>query len=211
MNLAKYLAAMTAAACLQGCTLLAVIVHNFPGLDDGRVFAARTVARSAAASPLRSPAGGSRVFDEFALRDENGVSAQLAPYLEQTRTAAFVVLHNDSIVYECYGRGYDERSLLNSFSIAKSVVATLVGIAIADGSITSLDDKVEKYRPEFAGTAYGHDGQYLYVSPKAQVVIVTFSETRHQDPVPMFRAVADALTTPQRVAGIDRLVSRLGH
>lgn len=66
------------------------------------------------------------------------------------------MLHNDRIVYERYGRGYDERSLLNSFSIAKSVLATLVGIAIvADGSIASLADTVEKYRPEFAGTAYG--------------------------------------------------------
>lgn len=68
MNLAKYLAAITAAACLQGCTLLAVIVHNFPGLDDGRIFAARTVARPAAASSLRSLAGRSRVFDEFTFR-----------------------------------------------------------------------------------------------------------------------------------------------
>ena len=42
-------------------------------------------------------------------------------------------------------------------------------------------------------------------------MIVKFSETRYQDPVPMFRALADALTTPQRVAGIDRLVSRIDH
>jgi CubicO group peptidase (beta-lactamase class C family) len=53
--------------------------------------------------------------------------------------------------------------------------------------------------------AYGHNGQYLYINPAARLVIVKFSETNRQDPVPMFRALADAVTAPQHLAGIDRL------
>lgn len=47
--------------------------------------------------------------------------------------------------------------------------------------------------------AYGHNGQYLYVNPQARVVIVKFSETNRQDPVPMFRALAHALSRARAV------------
>jgi CubicO group peptidase (beta-lactamase class C family) len=53
--------------------------------------------------------------------------------------------------------------------------------------------------------AYGHNGQYLYVNPAARLVIVKFSETNRQDPVPMFRALADSVMAPQHLAEIDRL------
>ncbi len=53
--------------------------------------------------------------------------------------------------------------------------------------------------------AYGHNGQYLYVNPKARVVIVKFSQTNRQDPVPMFRAVSRVLKSPERIAELDRL------
>jgi CubicO group peptidase (beta-lactamase class C family) len=56
--------------------------------------------------------------------------------------------------------------------------------------------------------AYGHNGQYLYVNPKARVVIAKFSETNRQDPLPMFRAVSTSLKSPARIAEIDRLEAR---
>jgi CubicO group peptidase (beta-lactamase class C family) len=57
--------------------------------------------------------------------------------------------------------------------------------------------------------AYGHNGQYLYVNPAARLVIVKFSETKRQDPVPMFRALAAAVTAPTHLAEIDRLDAQL--
>jgi CubicO group peptidase (beta-lactamase class C family) len=87
--------------------------------------------------------------------DETGTLQDLDGYLDRTHTAAFVVLREDRVVYERYSRGFDERSLLNSFSIAKSIMATLVGIAVAEGRIDSLDATVAQYRPDFAGTPYG--------------------------------------------------------
>ena len=56
--------------------------------------------------------------------------------------------------------------------------------------------------------AYGHNGQFVYVNPSARVVIVKFSETNRQDPVPMFRSVARAIDHPERVAQITRLEAR---
>lgn len=97
----------------------------------------------------------SGVLRRLRVPDEAGGDWRLDDYLEHTRTAAFVVVHEDRIVMERYARGYDRRSRLNSFSIAKAVIAALVGIAVADGHIASLDATVAAYCPEFASTPYG--------------------------------------------------------
>lgn len=155
MNLTKHIAAIAALGCIQGCTLAKTIVHNFADLDDHRIFANRVIECAREPSGLRNLPGASRFVAEMKVPDENGAAWGLDAYLDATRTAAFVVIREDRIVYERYARGFDERSLLNSFSIAKSVMATLVGIAVAEGRIASLDATVADYRPDFAGTPYG--------------------------------------------------------
>lgn len=65
------------------------------------------------------------------------------------RTAAYLIIKDDQIVYENYWLQFNENSLLNSFSVAKSIVALLVGIAIDEGKIKSLNDKVLEYLPWF--------------------------------------------------------------
>jgi CubicO group peptidase (beta-lactamase class C family) len=73
----------------------------------------------------------------------------------RTFTTAFVVLHNGRIVHEEYpGVFAGQRSRMQLFSISKSVTSILLGIAIAEGAIGSVDDKLTAYRPDFAGTAY---------------------------------------------------------
>ena len=156
MKLAKHIAAIAVVGCIQGCTGLKTAVHNFADLDDNVIFANRPVESAPLANPLRTLARVPRFMSDLQVPDEDGVQRPLDDYLERTSTAAFVVLRDDRIVYERYARGYDERSLLNSFSIAKSIVATLVGMAVAEGRISSLEATVGDYRPDFAQTAYGH-------------------------------------------------------
>ena len=155
MNLAKHIAVIAAVGCIQGCTALKTAVHNFADLDDHDIFANRSVETAPSPARLRSLARIPAFMSTLRVPDEEGVQRPLDEYLDRTSTAAFVVLRDDRIVYERYSRGYDERSLLNSFSIAKSIVSTLVGLAIAEGSISSLDATVAEYRPDFAHTAYG--------------------------------------------------------
>ena len=68
-----------------------------------------------------------------------------------SNTTAFIVIHNDTILYEKYFQGYDENSKLPSFSIAKGFTSALVGIAIEEGSIQSIDDPIVNYIPELKG------------------------------------------------------------
>jgi CubicO group peptidase (beta-lactamase class C family) len=378
-SLVAFAIAAAAMFLVGGCTAMRTVVHNFADLDDHHIFTNRTIEGSGRASTLRSLARVPRFVAEMKVPDEKGEFLPLDKYLDDTSTAAFVVIHGDRVVYERYSRGFDERSLLNSFSIAKSIMATLVGIAVEEGRIASLDATVADYRPELAATpygavtlknllmmtsgmgdrfsvlpgraqyyygddlheviegahpeqrgangwryseadvqvlgfvleaavgksvsaylseklwkplgmesealwamdrqsgiektfccisarardfarfgrlylangewngerivsaawtarsvlpgvrtldgythrhlwwmpegdegdfyAYGHNGQYVYVNPKAGTVIVKFSETNRQDPLPMFRAVSNALKSPERVAEIDRLAS----
>ena len=69
-------------------------------------------------------------------------------FLDDSRTQSFIAIKDDRIVYEHYGNGWERDSLLTSFSVAKSFVSTLVGIAIDEGHIGGLDDAITDYLPE---------------------------------------------------------------
>src|SRR5215204_1413721 len=72
----------------------------------------------------------------------------LESYLESSGTTAFLVVHDDKVLYERYFDGYDERSLNTSFSMAKSFASALVGIAIDEGYIKSVNEPIMNYIPE---------------------------------------------------------------
>lgn len=155
MKLTKHIAAIAAIGCIQGCTAVKTVVHNFADLDDHTIFSNRTVEPPASATTLRSLPRVPGFIASLRVPDESGEMRPLDDYLDATRTAAFVVMRDDRVVYERYSRGFDSNTHFNSFSIAKSIMATLVGMAVADGRISSLDATVADYRPDFAGTAYG--------------------------------------------------------
>ncbi|MCR9123756.1 MAG: beta-lactamase family protein [Phyllobacteriaceae bacterium] len=75
-------------------------------------------------------------------------------YMESQNSAALVVLHNGQIRLERYGLHQDRDKRWTSFSVAKSLTSTLVGAAIADGHIGSLEDRVSDYVTALRGSAY---------------------------------------------------------
>jgi CubicO group peptidase (beta-lactamase class C family) len=72
----------------------------------------------------------------------------LVDYLEASGTTAFLVVHDDKVLYERYLDGHDETSVQTSFSMAKSFASALVGIAIEEGHIESVDEPITNYLPE---------------------------------------------------------------
>ncbi len=60
------------------------------------------------------------------------------------------MIKNDSVLFEKYWDGYSDSSLYGSFSMAKSITSLLVGIALKEGKIKSVQDPVDNYLPEFA-------------------------------------------------------------
>ena len=85
-------------------------------------------------------------------KDYNSVTEteRLQKYNEAYGAIAYVIIKNDSIWFENYYDGFDENSKTNSFSMAKSYVSGLMGKAIEEGYIKSLDQPVSDFFPEFS-------------------------------------------------------------
>lgn len=78
----------------------------------------------------------------------NKVVGDLDQFLEKTDTTSFIVIYKDNIIFERYYNGYTRESTVTSFSVAKSFVSALIGIAIEEGYIKSLNDPITDYLPE---------------------------------------------------------------
>ena len=78
---------------------------------------------------------GAKTFDQF---------------LEHNGTTAFIVIHDDKVLYERYYNGYQHESICTSFSTVKSFVSALIGIALNERLIQNIDDSIVKYLPELS-------------------------------------------------------------
>lgn len=86
--------------------------------------------------------------------DIRGHQFDLYDYLATNRVAGILVLKDGKIAFEDYELGTGPGTHWLSFSMAKSITSTLVGAALRDGSISSLDDPVVRYVPALKGSAY---------------------------------------------------------
>jgi len=75
-------------------------------------------------------------------------------FMHEQHGAALVIVVDGKVRLERYGLGFGPNGRWTSFSVAKSFTSTLVGAAIADGAIHSLDDRVSRYIPDLRGSAY---------------------------------------------------------
>ena len=78
----------------------------------------------------------------------------LEDFMREQKVAGFLILQDGKIRMERYALGHSESNLWSSLSVAKSVTSTLVGVAIKDGYIKSVDDYVTDYIPDLKGSAY---------------------------------------------------------
>ncbi|WP_196138139.1 serine hydrolase [Aliikangiella sp. G2MR2-5] len=125
------------------------ISYNFQHMSD--IFPYRTIAKGKpnfklVNSPLKLPL-------EF---EFNNQKFNIQDYLEQTRTTGFIVLKDSQIVFEKYFSGHNKDRLHISWSVNKSIVSALIGIAISEGYIDNVNQPVTRYAPEF--TESGYDG-----------------------------------------------------
>ena len=137
---------LSGAMALSGCADLPtwMIVQRQAAITDYRHFENTPIARAIDESPLPFAAEQLRVPD-FGGEPFDAV-------MERTGTVGIVIIKHGQIVLERYYNGYRRDSIVTSFSVAKSVVSALVGIAIRDGKIASIDDPITRYLPELADT-----------------------------------------------------------
>ncbi len=131
----------------QGCIYARIVYFNAPNLMSPGNFESRPI--QASSTPISLHKGRHEAaFSTTA--SKNVTYASLDDLLESNQTRAFLVIHNDTIVYERYFGGISEATLLPSFSISKTYAAVLVGCALREGLHASLDDPLIKYVPDLA-------------------------------------------------------------
>jgi CubicO group peptidase (beta-lactamase class C family) len=83
-----------------------------------------------------------------------GETQSTAGFLAETDTTGLLILKNDAVVFEEWWRGNDETSRTVSWSVGKSFISALVGIAVGEGRIESIEEPITNYVPELEGSAY---------------------------------------------------------
>lgn len=141
---------LTCSLLFSSCTVGRFFAYNFADTRDHKKFPSRPLEpsvepfRYAVAEPQRGPK---------AITVE-GKEAPFDEYLVDHATVAFLVIRRDTILCERYFRGYDPSRIHPSFSMAKSVMSILIGCAIADGFITSVDQPVTDFVPELKKSGF---------------------------------------------------------
>ena len=115
------------------------LIYWFPTIDDLNIFEHATVHAPDSCWEWAI----SDKYNSYKLYKEDSA------YIDDMKTVSFLVIRNDSILYETYRGGWNDTLTSNLFSATKSIVGMLVGIAMDEGKIGSVDDKVMKYIPEY--------------------------------------------------------------
>jgi CubicO group peptidase (beta-lactamase class C family) len=118
--------------------------------DPTRAFATRVVRRG---ERVRLLPEGTPLRRDLLIH-ANGSRYDLYDYVSRNRVAGLLVLREGRIALESYQFGNDARTRWLSMSIAKSISTTLVGAAIRDGYIASVEDPITKYLTQLAGSSY---------------------------------------------------------
>ncbi|HEY3214100.1 MAG TPA: serine hydrolase [Actinomycetota bacterium] len=134
-------------ASLDRSAMARAMIWMDADVGDQERFPSRPIRTGSEPSSL--PAGSELVLPAPAVADA-ARSGSVDGFLRDTGTMAFLVVHEDRLVYERYFGGSDRQTLQTSFSVAKSALSTLIGVAIDEGVIGSLDDPVTTYLPELA-------------------------------------------------------------
>ena len=114
------------------------------------IFATRTIQAGDEALPL--PVARRQV--RRLSYNVDGAAFDLDDFMDRNHVVGLIAVKDGVIRLERYAAGNDENSLWVSFSVAKSVVSMLVGAAVADGYIASVDEPVTDYLPRLKGSAY---------------------------------------------------------
>ncbi len=130
----------SAYALVSGRTyLFKAVIYNFANIDDYKKFSNHTVA-----------VGVPKPWKLSADYNKTTYPDSLNNLMERLGTVGLLMVRNDSVVSEKYWDGYSDSSLSGSFSMAKSITSLLIGAAIKEGKIGSVNDATGKYLPEFS-------------------------------------------------------------
>jgi len=114
------------------------LYHNFADIDDYKIFPNRVI-RASVPQP----------WPRSALYNQVSISPKLHNMLFDSKSVAFLIIKDDSLYHEQYWDNYGPKTYSNSFSVAKSFISALIGVAIREGKIKSVEQYAGEFIPEF--------------------------------------------------------------
>ena len=123
-------------------------VGAFSAFDE--LFPSRIIDRSEKLSPLLRAENEPKIEYHF-----EGRARTIDDYLNRYPVTGFLLAQGDRILVERYQYGRTEKHRLSTFSMAKTIVGLLVGLAVSDGAIKSIDEPAQTYVPALIGSEYG--------------------------------------------------------
>lgn len=135
----------------EACQLGRYVVYNFADINDHKKFPSRPIKKDANEFNFSKSLHG-KVPKELNIK---GVNRPFEAYLKEHKTVAFIIIQNDTIQYENYWERYNESSIVPSFSVAKSITSILIGCAIEDQLIQSVNEPITNYIPELSKNGFG--------------------------------------------------------
>ena len=127
------------------------LLYNIPNETDYKIFPHRVIKNSPGSIFYFSKSDSLNNLGKVILTHYDELTPNLKTlddYLNESKTAAFIIIRNDTILYCKYNEKYRENSIFNLFSVTKAFITTLVGIAIDEGKIKNVDQPITDYLPE---------------------------------------------------------------
>jgi CubicO group peptidase (beta-lactamase class C family) len=149
----KFLLLISIALILNSCHVGRYFYWNFADIHDHEKFEFRPIQN--AEKPFIFPK--QEVQKAFIIQKMHfrGKEMDFETFLEKSRSVGFAVIRHDTVIYEHFTKNYNRESVVPSFSMAKSFVSTLVGIALEEGKIKSLDEPITHYLKDLDTAKFG--------------------------------------------------------
>jgi len=137
---------------INACTLSRTLIHNKPSIKDGKHFSKVILSKAVKASQpfIQQPNSPLPPVKQWTRHQRLKSNQSLETYLKKTNTTDFIVLRNDTNLYENYFNGNDANSQDIGFSITKTFITSLLAIAIEEGHIKGVNQKIGDFIPSYA-------------------------------------------------------------
>lgn len=148
----KYTFLFLLSLCLSSCDVYYSLRYGaIPTQHDYKQFPQRTIRNETPSFYFKETKSDYKLGNSIGLtnRDLNSTNVPLDDFVNLHKTISFLIIRNDTVLYEKYSGKYSDTSFVSSFSMVKPIVSTLIGIAIDERKIKSINDFIIDYLPEF--------------------------------------------------------------
>lgn len=148
-----FLSALFMTAMLSSCHIGRYFIYNFADVNDYRKFPFLPVNTQSPVFTFSQPSQNlaPALPSNFV---KNPKIKDLPAFLKEHKTTSFLIIRNDSLIYEFYGDKRNKESINPSFSVAKAFVSALVGIAISEGLIKNTQEPITNYLKELTAPGF---------------------------------------------------------